>query len=706
MSILALALATATSVALPQERTFWKPSGFRQEQVTAELVASGSHIAVYRDTGYEVPGHRSPVTAEDMGDLIELFDDVIYPRITGMLGPAPDLDDNGRILLLLTDTAPRPALTWRYDLLAEGSARRLGLRSNAGEVIYHSMIFRGNRAVWNERELAAAFAALLQHRLDPAETAWTELIANYVPYLIGMGSPRLLWGDEDPFGATYAMHEPWRARGWSLLLLHYLHERHPDAVPAGLAEDPALGLAGLADALGSPNDLTDVLDGLADAAMAAWTDDPDLDAGRFSYATVAPPRPAVDARFAASRPASGQVIVGIGGFAFLVVEGDGRRSLPLALQGDPDLHWVARAVHRRPGGPDREIPVAFRPNGSAQVSLPALSPGESVVIAIGPFPDPAATFDLRPTTLHWGIGWIPTPEEDRTARSLADLADRALPSSATLVDRVDAVLSRLAGLSGPVATRFAWAPDAAAAVDAIREEAASRGLHASVETFTARSSTGLEQEWSNVIVELAGDDPRRWPVVIAAHWDSRRSTLADSYLRARTVNDNASGVAAVLEAAAGIAQQHHRAPVIAAILAGGHENAVGGAALLDRLGGKVAAWIELDGVGAPEEAPRYRAVAMYGGERLPQVPQAMAQALRRVGLGPHATDALVPDHTAVGRAEERGIPALALRTRVFTPPDSRWDLPAPVERRFVSAPLVTLVAAALADAALEVAGRP
>ncbi len=706
MSVLALALATATSVALPQERTFWKPAGFRQERVTAELVETGEHLAVYRDTGYEIPGHRSAAAAANLRELVALFDDVIYPRLTGMLGPEPDVDGNGRILLLLTDTSPRPATTWRYDLLDESEARALGLRTNAGEVIYHSMIFRGNRAAWNERELASAFAALLQHRLDPAETAWSDLVANYVPYLIGMAGPRLLWGDEDPLGASYAMHEPWRARGWSLLLLHYLHERHPDAVPAGLARDPALGLTGLADAIGSTNDTTDVLGALADAALAAWADDPALDFGRFSFATVAPPRPAIDARFGASRPASGQVIVGIGGFAVLVVEGDGRRSLPLALQGDADLHWVARALHRRPQGPDREIPVVFRPNGSAQVSLPALAPGESLVIAAGPFPDPAATFDLRPTTLHWGIGWIPTPEEDRTARSLSDLADRAMPSAATLVGRVDTSIARLAGITGDVTTRFAWAPASADAVKVILDEASARSLHAKVETFTARSSTGLTQEWSNVVIELPGDDPRRWPVVVAAHWDSRRATLPDSYLRARTVNDNASGVAAVLEAAAGIAQQRHRAPVVVALLAGGHEDAAGGRALLDRLNGRVAAWIELDGVGAPEEAPRYRAVVMHGGDRLPQVPQAMAQALRKVGLGPREADAFFPDHTAVVAAQELGIPALALRTRVFTPPDSRWDLAAGVERRYVSSPLVTLVAAAVADAALEVAGRP
>jgi len=66
----------------------------------------------------------------------------------------------------------------------------------------------------------------------------------------------------------------------------------------------------------------------------------------------------------------------------------------------------------------------------------------------------------------------------------------------------------------------------------------------------------------NVVATLPGSDPDAGMVVIGAHYDSRTIDLADATSPAPGANDNATGVAAVLEIARVLAHQTPRATVI------------------------------------------------------------------------------------------------------------------------------------------------
>jgi Zn-dependent M28 family amino/carboxypeptidase len=191
--------------------------------------------------------------------------------------------------------------------------------------------------------------------------------------------------------------------------------------------------------------------------------------------------------------------------------------------------------------------------------------------------------------------------------------------------------------------------------------------------------------------------------VLAAHWDGARGDLSDSYLRALNLNDNASGVAVVLEAAGAMSRQRHRAPIIVAFLAGGYQEAAGAHALLESLGGKVGAWIELDGVGVPERWPWSLNVHLEGGGKLVRFPSSVHQALRRVGLVVKDETEITAPHSGGRLAAARGIPSLVVRTR---PGDEAADLDTPpaVERQRLSPELMVLLTKVLAGTVVNLAG--
>jgi len=270
-----------------------------------------------------------------------------------------------------------------------------------------------------------------------------------------------------------------------------------------------------------------------------------------------------------------------------------------------------------------------------------------------------------------------------------------------------ATVERLGGVASEapaVATRYAWAPGAASVVQVLDQEAGRRGLPVRHETFVRQASNGAEQEWSNVVVHLPGSDARRWPVVLAAHWDGARSDLADSYLRALNLNDNAAGVAVVLEAAGAISRMPHRAPILAVFLAGGYQDAAGARAFLERLDGKLTAWVEVDGIGIPERWPWSLDVHLQG-TGIGKFPWSVNQGFRHVGLIAKTQSEIVAPHTGGSVAAARGVPTLILRTRMGVEAED-LNLPTEVEREKLSADLMVLLTKVLANAAVNLAGAP
>jgi Peptidase family M28 len=716
MVSLVLPLVAAVAV-FPEMRGFWTVTQGPQLQpvqveVRARLMRESQHLAVYQEEGYSFSSLGAADETAQIAATVATFDDVIYPREVALFGPCPDVDGNGKVILLLTRRTGTSGRFFPFDEMPEEEALANGFHSNHGEILYDAFDQQGNRASWNIQGVAEAFHELLHYSHDPEETAWRTMLADYTPFMCGLTSARLLWGDFDPEGLAHAPADPWAGRGWSLLFLQYLHDKFgPDSLRQ-LVDRREEGISGLTGFLAARGDRRSPADLLGDFAMACWLDDASFADARFSFSSVVPPRPLPAARATASRPTSGAIEIGIGGMAFLLVDGDGERPFPLTLQGDSSAAWVGRAVLLRRRGPDQELSLTFSAGGTARLDLPDLEQGDRVVVAMAAVPSAYPAFDRRTLLMRWGVGWVPHVPVDQGRAKLSALVKKALPDGGEAARAaLMATIDRLGGLAPEgaeppvVVTRYAWAPAAAAVPDVIEQEAKSRDLRVRRSTFVRRAPNDIHQEWTNVLVDLPGSDPRRWPVVLAAHWDGARGDLADSYLRALNLNDDASGVAVALETARAMTRLPHRAPIIVAFLAGGYQEAAGARALLDALDGRVAAWVELDDVGVPDRWPRTLTVHLEGGERLLKFPWSVHKEFRHAGLVARNQTEITAPHTGASLAAERGIPALVLQTRAGYEP-ANLDTPPAVERERLSPDLMVLLTKVLASTVVNLAGAP
>jgi len=83
-----------------------------------------------------------------------------------------------------------------------------------------------------------------------------------------------------------------------------------------------------------------------------------------------------------------------------------------------------------------------------------------------------------------------------------------------------------------------------------------------------------------VAVQRGSDDPQR-VLVITGHLDSRASNILDATSDAPGANDDASGVAAVIEAARVLSRQRFRATLVYGVLSGEEQGLLGGKVLVD-----------------------------------------------------------------------------------------------------------------------------
>ncbi len=708
MTALAVMLLAATAASLPAERRFFVVDSSAgpypaQQEVPTVLVARGAHLAVYQDT-------REPaMPAEELDALLAAFDSRIYPQQVARHGPCPDRDGNGVVFLVITGSPGEPLPISPFDTMTDGEAASFGLRSNEGEVLYGSFRHRGNHAVWNQHALAAAFHQLLHHAHDPAETVWRRLLGNFAGIAMGFAPHRTLWGDADPLDRPHRPQDPWSEWGWPLLFLQYLEDHLGSHITSQLVASPLPGFAALDALLEGRGDGRRSADLLADFAMACWLADPSLAEGRFAFTSVVPPRPPQITRLRASRPLSGQLPVGVGGMLFLAVEGSEERPLALTLLGEAGVVWRARAVLRRHLGPDQVVGLAFDEKGTAQVELDGLGRGDELRIAVVAGPRDPAFRDDRTVTLQLGLGWVPHQTPLAVGPSHAELLAAALPAGGQAARaRLASTLERLTGQARSegtrLATRYAWAPARGEVAAALLDEATKRGLAARLQPLAVPAPSGAAQEWHNVLIDIPGSDPRRWPVVLAAHWDAVAEDLETSYLAALALHDNASGVGVALEAGAALARGQRRAPVIVALLAGGHHGAAGARALLEASGGRIATWVELDGVGIPGSGASHLAIRVDTSPQPILLASTVATAFRRVGLAARPSGQPGSHHTGVALAAARGIPTVLLRA-----PENVVDahlVPVAVERGLASEDYMLLVAVAAAEAVSRLAGGP
>jgi hypothetical protein len=109
-------------------------------------------------------------------------------------------------------------------------------------------------------------------------------------------------------------------------------------------------------------------------------------------------------------------------------------------------------------------------------------------------------------------------------------------------------------------------------------------LQVALEDFVAPAGPRIPKPWpmQNVVAVLPGSEPGR-AVVVSGHYDSRASDVTNATIDAPGANDDASGVAVVLEACRAMAPHRFAATIVFAAVTGEEQGLFGSQALVERL---------------------------------------------------------------------------------------------------------------------------
>ncbi len=165
------------------------------------------------------------------------------------------------------------------------------------------------------------------------------------------------------------------------------------------------------------------------------------------------------------------------------------------------------------------------------------------------------------------------------------------------------------------------------------------------------SYAGFFAPQSNIVATLPGTDPNNGVIIIMAHYDNRPAEIADGVTRAPGANDNASGVALLLESARILSANTWNQTILFIAMAAEEQNTAGSRhfaqnAFLDNM--NILAAINYDAVGGRAGIPQYvrlfsadllsspsgelaRYYEYVGGMYLPTFPVVVLDALDREG---------------------------------------------------------------------------
>ena len=267
------ALPAAPALPIGTERTFFVPDfrSMQQYTVSAALRGIGSFCYIF----VEEAEWNTRVTAETVASIVRAFDVAtpanpqqgIYPTLTGFFGVPPDIDENGRIILLLLNIQDanhadqytagffNPVDQSRGVLRTPGF-RGFPIRSNEADILYIDTQPLNPNSEVAHNVIAHEFLHLIHWRHDPHEATWVdEGCAGYASFLCGYSvlehvgafekTPSvslIAWPERDAdalphYGATFL---------WML----YLHEQHggPETLTE-IVRNRGTSLTGVADAL-------------------------------------------------------------------------------------------------------------------------------------------------------------------------------------------------------------------------------------------------------------------------------------------------------------------------------------------------------------------------------------------------------------------------------------------------------------------------
>lgn len=673
-----------------------------QESVNAVKISGGKNVELFATESYLAKVRSALPEAEALVQTAEA-------ACSALSGLAPEATLEKPVVVLLGEFGwPEPAFYSPFDKLREQEAAAYGFHSNERPVLYTSLLYSGEQAWRNQASLVEQiFLQALVPKHDPFPATSSVAAAKWFAFHLGLAPPRSLWGDEDHAQVGPPSWNSQNDAGWSPLFMAFLADLFgPKAVVDLVRRQnaPTGPYASLLADLAPSMTSRDLFQAFMDRLW--WP----MASPKWQLPLAGSPRPAVLAQALASRPYSGHFRIGRGGIGLLVLRGDGGKSLPLSFQGESSAVWVGFVRKATPHALTLPSPISFDNTGFAQLEPPPLAAGEKLLVFLGVLPEAQGNPDDHLYQLQWGLAWSPKARGDPRLDQFRQLSVKRFGQGAPARrSRTMASLRKLSGLAAPsqstapLTTRYAWHPAAGQVANLLLEEARARGLPVRPQAFLRTTPWGLTSEWRNVLIELPGSGSPRLPLVLAAHWDACTPNPWVSFQAARSITDNALAVVVALETASALQVTPHVLPVTVALLAGGCHNAAGAQALLANLGGKVAAWVELERFW-PGEGGDPTQLTAYLGETVTAATPRLPGIFRRWGFSLSVRQDSPPNHVGSSLAARHGALTITLtqpqalaQSEIRTSPE--WEFAQ------LSPDAALLLAGALVDLIQELGGR-
>ncbi len=279
------ALPAAPALPIGTERTFFVPDfrSMQQYTVSATLRGIGSFCYVFV-AGAE---WNTRVTSETVASIVHAFDVAtpanpkqgIYPTLTRFFGLPPDIDGNGKVILLLLNIQDanrthqytagffNPADQSRGVLRTPGF-RGFPIRSNEADMLYIDTQPLNPNSELAHNVIAHELLHLIHWRHDPHEATWVdEGCAGYASFLCGYS----VAAHVDAFEKTPSVSliawpetdaEAMPHYGATFIFMLYLHEQYGGVETlTEIVQNRGTSLTGVADALtarGSTRKVSDI----------------------------------------------------------------------------------------------------------------------------------------------------------------------------------------------------------------------------------------------------------------------------------------------------------------------------------------------------------------------------------------------------------------------------------------------------------------
>lgn len=275
-AVLMTAPPAAPALPVGTERTFFAPDFRSQQQYTVSAVLRGVGRFCY--IFVEESEWNTRVTARTVETIVRAFDAAtpakpqqgIYPVLTELFGPPPDIDGNGRVILLLLNIRDleqgrtgsqytagffNPADQHRGVLRRPGF-RGFPIRSNESDMLYIDTQPLNPDSETAHNVIAHEFQHLIHWQHDAREATWVdEGCAEYAAFLCGYTLREHVGAFEKtpsvsliewPVGAAGSLAHYGAVFLWML----YLHEQYGGAETlAAIVHNRGTSLTGVADAL-------------------------------------------------------------------------------------------------------------------------------------------------------------------------------------------------------------------------------------------------------------------------------------------------------------------------------------------------------------------------------------------------------------------------------------------------------------------------